>query len=44
MRAAALYPRAPVCNAEDIAMTRYLFAPPAPASLPIQGSDARFPV
>ena len=25
-------------------MTRYLFAPPAPASLPIQGSDARFPV
>ena len=25
-------------------MTRYLFAPPAPASLPIRGSDARFPV
>ena len=25
-------------------MTRYLFAPPAPASLPIRGSEARFPV
>lgn len=25
-------------------MTRYLFNPPAPFSLPIQGSDARFPV
>ena len=25
-------------------MTRYLFNPPAPFSLPIQGSESRFPV
>lgn len=44
LRAAALYPRAPAYKTKNTTMTRYLFTPPAPASLPVRGSDARFPV